>query len=85
MIRLLLLHGGDSRKKNKQQKTVYDYAEKNIEDYKRIEEAVRETMATMEQSKERERQVRVEEPKKKEPERGWEKDYRTAHYKENYK
>lgn len=30
IIRLLLLHGGDSTKKNKQQKTVYDYAEKAL-------------------------------------------------------
>lgn len=27
IIRLLLMYGGDSTKKNKQQKTVYDYAE----------------------------------------------------------
>ena len=36
IIRLLLTFGGDSRIKNKQQKTVYEYAEKNIEEYKRI-------------------------------------------------
>lgn len=41
IIRLLLMKGGDSMKKNKQQKTVYEYAEKALPDYQKIEESVR--------------------------------------------
>jgi ankyrin repeat protein len=36
IIRLLLLKGGDSLRKNKQQKTVYEYAEKALPDYQKI-------------------------------------------------
>jgi hypothetical protein len=41
IIRLLLMKGGDSSKKNKQQKTVYEYAEKALPDYQKIEDSVR--------------------------------------------
>lgn len=40
IIRLLLTYGGDSLKKNKQQKTVYDYAEKSLNEYQKIEAQV---------------------------------------------
>lgn len=36
IIRLLLTRGGDSSIKNNQQKTVYDYAEKALPDYRKI-------------------------------------------------
>jgi len=36
IIRLLLLKGGDSNVKNKQQKTVYDYAERALQEYRCI-------------------------------------------------
>lgn len=36
IIRLLLSRGGDSSIKNNQQKTVYDYAEKALPDYRKI-------------------------------------------------
>ena len=42
IIRLLLMKGGDSSIKNKQLKTVYDYAEKVLPEYKKIENEVRE-------------------------------------------
>jgi len=42
IIRLLLMAGGDSMRKNKQQKTVYDYAEKALPDYQKIEDSVRQ-------------------------------------------
>jgi ankyrin repeat protein len=45
IIRLLLLKGGDSNVRNKQQKTVYDYAERALLEYKRIEDKIREEMA----------------------------------------
>jgi hypothetical protein len=41
---LLLLHGGDSTKKNKQQKTVYDYAERALAEYQKIEQAAIQQM-----------------------------------------
>ncbi len=44
IIRMLLLKGGDSLRKNKQQKTVYDYAEKALADYQRIEDSVNEQL-----------------------------------------
>ena len=37
---MLLLKGGDSSIKNKQQKTVYEYAEKALAEYKHLEELV---------------------------------------------
>lgn len=42
IIRLLLQNGADSSLRNKQQKTVHDYAEKALPDFRRIEDAVRE-------------------------------------------
>ena len=42
IIRLLLLKGGDSNLRNNQQKTVYDYAERALQEYKRIEDKIRE-------------------------------------------
>lgn len=36
IIRLLLLKEGDSMRKNKQQRTVYEYAEKALPDYQKI-------------------------------------------------
>ena len=36
IIRMLLMKGGDSSIKNKQQKTVYDFADKALEDYKKL-------------------------------------------------
>lgn len=44
IIRMLLLKGGDSLRKNKQQKTVYDYAEKALADYQKIEDSVNEQL-----------------------------------------
>jgi hypothetical protein len=41
IVRLIIWHGGDSLKKNKQQKTVYEYAEKALEEYQTIERKVR--------------------------------------------
>lgn len=41
-MRLLLLHGGDCTRRNKQQKTVYDYAEKALEELQAIERKVHE-------------------------------------------
>ena len=35
------MYGGDSTKKNKQQKTVYDYAENVVEEYRNIEKNVK--------------------------------------------
>lgn len=40
IIRMLLMKGGDSSIKNKQQKTVYDFADRALEDYKKLEETV---------------------------------------------
>ena len=45
IVRLLLLKGGDSCIKNKQMKTVYDYAEKALPEYKKIETEVKEQLA----------------------------------------
>ncbi len=44
IIRLLLLHGGDSQRKNKQQKTVYEYAERSLAEYQKIEQLVRQQL-----------------------------------------
>lgn len=38
------MKGGDSFRKNKQQKSVYDYAEKALPDYQKIEESVKEQL-----------------------------------------
>ena len=38
------MKGGDSSKKNKQQKTVYEYAEKALPDYQKIEDSVRQQL-----------------------------------------
>ena len=42
IIRLILWHGGDRMRKNKQQKTVYEYAEKALEELQNIEKKVKE-------------------------------------------
>lgn len=51
IVRLLLTHGGDCSRRNKQQKTVYDYAEKAVEELQAIERKVREA---------KEKEIRVE-------------------------
>ena len=44
IIRLLLMKGADSSIKNNQQKNVYDYAEKVLNDFKRAEDEVKEQL-----------------------------------------
>ena len=44
IIRLLLLKGADSSIKNNQQKNVYDYAEKVLTEFKKVEDEVKEQL-----------------------------------------